>query len=70
MQGKIYNQDEINSKFRKKECLECKSGNLNYVGSSPNGGWVSYYKCDKCNTRYSFQETDMGQTLPHLVSNA
>ena len=67
--GKTYSQDEINSKFRKDECLECEEGKLKYTYSSPDGGWMSYYKCGKCGAKYKFQETDMGQTLPHLESN-
>tara|TARA_R110000850_G_scaffold26227_1_gene75212 strand:- start:263 stop:709 length:447 start_codon:yes stop_codon:yes gene_type:complete len=65
-----YSQDKIDSKFRKEECLECNDGKLNYTGSSDFGGWVMYHKCDKCNIKYEFQETDMGQTQPYLVSNA
>lgn len=70
MKNKTYTQEEINSKFRKKECLECESGKLHRADTSQSGGWVAYYNCDKCNTRYEFQETDMGQTLPYLESNA
>jgi len=67
-QGKEYSQDEIRSKFRKKECLECKNGNLISNGTL-SGGWVSKYKCDKCGINYEFTESDMGQTLPFLESD-
>ena len=66
---KVYTQEDIDSKFRNNKCLECKDGELDYTGSSPDGGWVSYYQCDNCHTQYQFQETDMGQTLPYLESN-
>lgn len=69
MQDKEYSQDEIKSKFRKKKCLECDKGNLIY-NSALSSGWVHRYGCDNCNTKYEFQESDMGQTLPSLKSNA
>jgi ferredoxin-like protein FixX len=66
---KQYSQDEIRNKFRQRNCLECETGKLQSMGTS-SGGWVYIYKCDKCNTKYEFQETDMGQTLPYLESDA
>jgi hypothetical protein len=69
MGDKIYNYADI-TKFRNKECLECDNGILTYTGSSPNGGWVAYYKCIVCGTKYNFTESDMGQTMPHLDSDA
>jgi hypothetical protein len=67
MIGKEYTQHEISSKFRKKICLECENGKLEYNGHKD---WIEFYKCDSCKTKYEFQETDMGQTLPRLESNA
>jgi len=67
MEGKTYSQEEIKSKFRNDKCLECPDGN---IYREAGGGWVSRYSCDSCNTRYEFQESDMGQTLPRLESNA
>ena len=50
--------------------MECDCGKIKYTGSSPNGGWVSYYECESCKTKYEWQDSDMGQTLPDLRSNA
>jgi hypothetical protein len=69
---KVYTLQEIKDKWwaKDKECLECESGKLECTGSSPDGGWVVYYKCNKCDTKYEWQDSDMGQTLPDLRSNA
>ena len=68
-QGKIYSQEEIKSKFRKNKCLECIDGKLLYDGILPSG-WIAKYKCSKCGIIYEFTESDMGQTLPYLESDA
>jgi len=53
-----------------KRCLECVKGKVIHTGNSPQGGWVAYYTCDCCGTNYEYQDSDMGQTLPSLRSNA
>lgn len=69
MKGKEYSQEIIRNKFRLKICPECDEEKL-----VPNGhtdsGWILKYKCISCKTRYEFTESDMGQTLPRLESNA
>ncbi len=70
MKGKTYNKEEIESKFKKGKCLECDNGKVERNGSSPNGGWVDYYRCDSCKTRYEFQDNGMGETFASLESNA
>ena len=69
MDCKRYSQEEIKSHFRNKKCLECDEGTLVYYGTT-NDGWTYKYSCDNCQTRYEFTESDMGQTLPLLESNA
>lgn len=70
---KIYSLQEIKDlwwKHNNKKCLECDYGEIKHTGSSPNGGWVSYYECESCKTKYEWQDSDMRQTLPDLRSNA
>jgi len=65
-----YSQEDIFHKFRNKKCLECEDVELESKGSSPNGGWVYYYECNSCAVKYEFQESDMGQSQPYLISDA
>jgi len=52
--------------FLSKQCPEC-SGELIHNGYKPGtDGWVSYYRCTKCNKKFQFEPSDMGQTLPSL----
>lgn len=49
-------------------CPECegdlnKNDDFNYSSE-----WTASYTCSKCNKKYAYQPTDMGQTLPWLVS--
>ena len=67
MNGKEYTQDEIRDKFRNHICIECEGNELTF---DVVNGWVSKYKCPDCGINYEFTESDMGQTLPHLESNA
>lgn len=70
---KVYTFEEIKDlwwKHNNQNCLECEKGKLNYTGKSPQGGWVTYYTCDCCGTKYEYQGSDMGQTIPDLRSNA
>jgi hypothetical protein len=70
---KIYSLQEIKDiwrKYKAKKCLECDNGEIVRNGSSPNGGWVSYYKCTSCKTEYEWQESDREQSEPDLRSNA
>jgi uncharacterized protein (DUF983 family) len=60
-----YSQDQIKNKFMKSQCLECDKGKLIHTITD---GWISYYLCLNCKTKYEFQGSDNGQTLPFLES--
>ena len=70
---KDYSYQEIKDIWYKhdcKKCIECGGENVKYTGSSPHGGWVSYYECEDCKTKYEWSDSDMGQTIPSLSSDA
>ena len=51
--------------FNYVDCPECLSNSLSRKGSKKYcGGWVSYYKCNTCDSKYRYTPTDMGQSIP------
>jgi hypothetical protein len=64
---KDYSQDQIDLKYRKGLCVEC--GEKIIHDGTINQGWTYKSHCEKCNTHYLFDESDMGQSMPYLRKN-
>ena len=48
-------------------CIDCgsylsKNSDLDYIKD-----WQISYTCDKCNSKFVYQPSDMGQTFPYLA---